>query len=335
MFVSKNIPSKKEIVDAAWNFQKSMTQGVQFAALGKDEIMKIGQQLWEVSYAETEDDLGAYERMVFWARNNSPIIEAGLVIPSDQIMMVGAARWADQGFPQVVIGSKYAAALMATQLPDWAVENLRLPWKAFLLEIPDKILPIIDEKNREAFLRRVMVQETTMNGKQYFQYVAISESATTVLWKHGCDGVELSANRRKDNGVWEGAAFALPVEGVDAATQDLLGRLIANVALALTNPENVTTPKGNAVGSTGKRAKEPKSRIYTLGKPVKVDVRQALNDFIHGRRRNSPTVQTLVRGHWKPKLAERVGHPVWVEPYWRGDDAAPITVRAHYLGKDA
>ena len=53
-----------------------------------------------------------------------------------------------------------------------------------------------------------------------------------------------------------------------------------------------------------------------------------------GARRSAPSVQTLVRGHWKHQphgkgRSER--KYIFVEPYWRGPEDAPITVRPHAL----
>jgi len=52
----------------------------------------------------------------------------------------------------------------------------------------------------------------------------------------------------------------------------------------------------------------------------------------HGGK--SPTVQCVVAGHWKmqpcgPGGSER--KRIFIEPYWRGPEDAPIAIRPHVL----
>jgi hypothetical protein len=74
-----------------------------------------------------------------------------------------------------------------------------------------------------------------------------------------------------------------------------------------------------------------------LLREVKIDCRAAIASYIAGQRRASPSVQTLVRGHFKraahgPGRTER--RWVQVEPYWRGPEDAPIALRPHRLPDD-
>jgi len=85
----------------------------------------------------------------------------------------------------------------------------------------------------------------------------------------------------------------------------------------------------------------PKSWTFQLSRPVKVDCRSeviaALERAAQGQPKGrAPSVQTLVRGHWK-RQACGVGRAarryIHVEPYWRGPEDAPIAVRSHVLVK--
>lgn len=46
----------------------------------------------------------------------------------------------------------------------------------------------------------------------------------------------------------------------------------------------------------------------------------------------SPTVQFLVRGHWRQQ-AHGPGHslrkPIWIEPFWKGPEEARVLLRQH------
>lgn len=292
--------------------------------------MEMGLQLWPHSYGQANNDRDAFSNLSEYFESLGGVFTDALALPFDQILVMGSARWADCGFPQIVVGHKYAAALMATSIPEDVLEFVRPPWPAFVLEIPDKMLPILDGAGNEACLHRVLVQHIK-DERETWQFLALTDGITTI-WRHGVDTRELALAETAGTGTWEGCTFAIPIdEGVDGRTNQLIGKLIAAVCLAMSDPSNVKAHPGfGIVGSVGRRQNEPKVRTYKLGKTIAIDVREALDDFIHNRGRRkgvSPTVQTLVRGHWKPRLSERLGYPVWVEPYWRGPIDAPILTR--------
>ena len=80
---------------------------------------------------------------------------------------------------------------------------------------------------------------------------------------------------------------------------------------------------------------EPQTWTFQLARDVKIDCRAAVRDYVRGLAASSPVVQSLVRGHWKrqphgPGGTER--KTIFIEPYWRGPEEAPIAVRAHRPG---
>jgi hypothetical protein len=332
--------SRQEVAEALHQrrevLRRQMTPAEQrLLAPTKAQIMEMGSVLWRVTYAHTQDDRTAYDLAETWFAAQSPELADSLALPFDQILALGGARWADCGFPQIVVGHRYAAALMATHIPTEVLPQVRPPWPAFMVEVPDAMLPIVAENGQEITIRRVLVHHVrTEERGETWQFLAMTDGATTI-WRHGIDTKELALSELTGTGTWEGCTFAIPLDqGVDGRTNQLVGKLIAAVCLAMSDPSNVKAHPSHgsvgSVGSVGRRGKEPKARTFKLGKEIVVDCRQALDDFIHdrGKRKGaSPTVQTLVRGHWKPKLSERMGYPVWVEPYWRGPLDAPILSR--------
>lgn len=112
-------------------------------------------------------------------------------------------------------------------------------------------------------------------------------------------------------------------------------RLLLGVVLELTEHRpseehrraGTRTTKRNSLG-------EPVAWTYTLTRDVKVDCRQAVRDYVEGRRSSAPSVQCLVRGHWKRQAhgpARSLRKFIFVEPYWRGPEDAPIATRSHIL----
>ncbi len=302
----------------------------------KEELMKMGLKTWEESYAKATTDREAFDMLCAWlGKVNPAYLAIFLASPADQQQTQWSARWADCGFPQVVLGHKYAAALMATHIPEDVLPQVRPPWPAFLIELPDSMLYILDEKNNEVALRRVLLHHVKdSSGNEVWQYVATSDGRTRI-YRHGIDTCELALTKIKNLGMLsENDPFKLPLDSLDERTSQLLGRLIVGTCLSMSDPTNVRAhAKAGAVGSVGRQGQEPSARTFRVGKPIEIDVREALDAFVHGRVSRTPTAQALVRGHWKPRLAERVGHPVWIHPYWRGPIDAPVLVRPHVLGE--
>jgi hypothetical protein len=216
---------------------------------------------------------------------------------------------------------------------------VRPPWFAFVLDLPQNMLPIFDDHTGKIeYAKRVLVHATTIAGKLHWQWLATVDGTVT-LWHHGMTTAQLVGREPNTPGnYWEGAAFVAKATSIDDATSDAIGKLIAGVCLAASNPGQVR-PHGKVaskspVGDRGRGEKEPAARTYRVVGDVRIDVRKELSDWLHQRKSSAPSVQTLVRGHWKPKLGARVGHTVWVEPYWRGNRDLPIAVRSHVVPEE-
>jgi hypothetical protein len=121
----------------------------------------------------------------------------------------------------------------------------------------------------------------------------------------------------------------------------IIGRLIVNTALAMSDPRNVGEPRQGRVrhrvnsAFSGRAAPEPASRTYVLGRDIQLstDLRPELRRYLSGER-SSPSVQVLVSGHYKmqphgPQNSLR--KLIWREPYWRGPEDAPIPIRSKVL----
>jgi hypothetical protein len=128
-------------------------------------------------------------------------------------------------------------------------------------------------------------------------------------------------------------------EGYDRSQEEristLLGRLVIGACVFMTEranyKEKVVRMDRSLTPFAARAGKKPESRVFTVGKPVKIDFRLAVKAYIEGKR-GPLTVQSLVAGHHKhqahgPGGADRKW--IYVAPYWRGPDDGPILVRAH------
>jgi hypothetical protein len=81
---------------------------------------------------------------------------------------------------------------------------------------------------------------------------------------------------------------------------------------------------------------DPDHRVFMCGRAISVDCRPSIKAYLRPGAKSTPAaVQVLVRGHYKRQVigVDRSGRKViWVEPYWRGPEDAPILTRPYRVG---
>lgn len=240
--------------------------------------------------------------------------------PSTGWVAIFAARWAENGFPEVAIQSvKHAALMMASSVSPALAAEVRLPWPAFNIMLPSPLLEVGNEQITQALVLqgidgRVIVVAANREGGQWTSKRRPLTEFAQDVWEHAPHAGEDSDDLGSD----------------EKRMLSLIERVVIGVALEF-DANASTAPRGR----THKRRKsdEPTIWTYKLVRDVRVDVRRWVTDYIRGGGK-SPTVQSLVRGHWKfqargPGLSER--ERIHIEPYWRGAEDAPIAVRTHRL----
>lgn len=257
--------------------------------------------------------------------------------PDGQLWAVAGVRWATSGFPSVVIGAKYAAALMATDVPAELADGVRAPWDGWIIEVPSNLLFSTTHDGKQDEIRRILItQEPHKFGYYGWGWVSLSDSGLS-LFRFGLPGKHLAS---ADLGVEpnQSVMFPIDIDSQDERAAALIGRLILGVCLAMQEPKNfrITGGSSSKKKRRTKGAPDLVGRTYVLGRPITIDCRPAVAAYLGGRRHAPPSVQHVVRGHWKnqPHGAARAQRKtLWIEPYWRGDEDAPILTRDHTLGK--
>jgi len=304
----------------------------------KDDLATEGARWWPICFRHNKTDDEA-----FAAASRATAALADLEHPLDSsrlLRQVATARWCDQGFPVVQMAHTYAAALMATKLAPDVVASVRPPWRAFLLQLPNDLLPIYlgDGTCEYANLVLVRVSEQAamaptwnfwvFHGRGYVAYDAVSP-----------------ATALEDDTLEEmGRPTDVDAPGMDNEVsrrlQIIVARLVLNACCAMTDDSANLKPLRRAAPkrTIGRQKPEaPQYRCFQLGEPVQVDCRKALQDYLSPRSHRSgspPSVMTLVCGHRKNQafgLRHSLRKRIWIHPYWRGADGAPIILRPHTL----
>jgi len=299
------------------------------ATMTKEELAAFAHRLWATCGFRS----GLSGNEVQHCTSSAPIIEMLGSLPDGQIVIQGLVRWAWSGYPTLLLGHRYAAALLATETPMAHVRAVEPPWDGFMIDVPNELLWINDPDpavNRDVEIRRIIAcrvpHENTTAPR--WAWIAITESSVT-MWRYGVTAEQLLPGNL-DGNAWEGSPLMLDTTDQDVRTSALVGRLILNVCLAVQDPDLVreTGPGHEAfrrAAHTGNHHR-PVPRIFRVGKGIQIDLRQAVHAFLRSGKRLQ--TEQVVTGHWKlqpygPKHSKR--KLVWIEPYERGPDAAKIS----------
>lgn len=293
-------------------------------------LLTLGHSIWEAIYKHTDDDMGAIELL-----RGLPIKVAGSlesVTLGNVAFWLFAGRWVDQGAPRVLLDDQLAASLMATDVGLDSIPFIKPPWKAFMIEIPPGLLDHEVEQETRSFRRILVHFASYASGPQWF-YWAMDEESTEDFEEPGIFAKATTEQMILKE--WDEAE-----EGVDdqiSRISDLIGRLILSLCLALSDPTTTTLREQKRSKGRGNRFRTPYSvpdtRNFIVGRPITVDCRPAIRDYVEGRnkKKGSISVQLLVRGHWKHQV-HGVGRAlrklIHIEPYWKGPEEAKILLRA-------
>jgi hypothetical protein len=297
-------------------------------------LMNLGAQVAQITYAKTSNRDRALRLLDDWAThdrhpNNTSFIQALARSRGHGDRALWAARWARAGFPQVVVGHKLAASLMATRIPPEAIDaDEPPPWPAYAVILPDRLVPVLDRTaNREGFASYVFVERAPG-----WMLLIVEVAETTFFIVRTSDSLADALN--EDVEIDElGEVGDFRAEARDARLLEQIARLVIGVELELRDRSHVRAPRRSRTRAESRRgAAEPVAQTYVLTRDVVVDCRAEVVRHLRGERTTAPAVQVLVRGHWR----QQAHGPAWgqrkwmhISPFWRGPEGAPIAVRHH------
>jgi hypothetical protein len=239
-----------------------------------------------------------------------------------------SAKWAVHAFQRITTTHTYAAALMCTDTDRESLETIETQWHAFMVLVPNGLLRV----GPDAEYNRVLVRIGDDDSASILLVDQNSGESAQILATWARSLPDLLAE--------EDAQFMELAESAQRAII-LAKRLVAGLLLAMQHVDNFKskTYPAREKRRDGRVAEEPAHRVVMVGKPISVDCRPAVADYLASgsKRKNGapPSVQVIVRGHYKRQVVGvgRKGRKViWVQPYWRGPDGAPILTHPKRIG---
>ena len=293
--------------------------------LGNPEAVQIIWKVLRLQFGMSDDQVTQRLNDVAKEKMDTNVADAFLRA------LVGV-RWMDCGFPAIKISPKWAAATLCTRVTKDVLEGIKPPWESFKILMPKE--PIV----------------------YWFKhgYPRHPEAESNVL-------SEICVKYNPDAGGWTIIIHSTP-EGLAALmTAKNSADLLSDANLADTWDNNVAKLSNRLVVSVlctfsknhltqinreihkqyereGKKraCTHPVVREFQLTEPVTVDLTEHVRSFQLGvyHKGKKLEVQFMVAGHRKrqpygPGLSLR--KQIWVQPYWRGPEDAPIAVRPHVI----
>lgn len=261
--------------------------------------------------------------------------------PTTGLQVATLLEWLGCGFPTLEPSETLAASMMATSIGD--VDALDLPWPCFAIRIPGRMLtidgPLGPSIAEHAFVRtlpsggiNVSLEAHVTSDGGPFRLNTFHPASTIAGLLRDPEAFGERIDPYADDRV-----EALDYSEADHRSLRLLGRLVVGCLLELATLPSRPRPRAVKLSERIGGAGAPKLCAYQLTRPVRVDCRAMVAEYVKGGGK-SPLVRSMVRGHWKRQPCGPRGElRKWlhVEPYWRGPEDAPIAVRPHVIRGDA
>jgi len=303
---------------------------------------EVGKQMNGGTYSPSDWD--ATDHAYDYARDvvNSPAMVEALNAVPFQMRWIWGGRWYDSGMPRIVWeDQRYPEVLMATSADPSTAALAKPPWRAFLVDLPRELVFSRSYLGELVELVQVLVLYTrASNGENNWAFMAEgpdSNGVTIQIWRHGL----VTERLLEVDPETHNPEYSMNLDDRDDRTFLLLGRLLVGLCLTLSDPNRVREAKHTKSSRSAKRKKARGSGIrnFVVGAPTKLKVRPALKEFMEsGKMRNSPTVQSLVRGHWKMQPhgpGAELRKLIFREPFWspRAENL-PAVIRDRIVADD-
>jgi hypothetical protein len=326
--------------------------------LSKEELMKTSHKLWLDAFAGQPPDIDDHkamdalmDKLQSMAKDEDLLdlqrLEAArryyaLLLPDAQLQLLLLSSWANCGYRQLIMGHRYAAALMATKMPRQMVDEVRPPWPVFLVDIPSGMLFITNQNGepKEVAYGLVRYGMGGQKGEERmgWSYILYAKNDGSALWGYNMSpGVAYFGDKPETDDALSGTPFGDGVSKLDERSRLLFWRLVFGLCVAMQDKDNYRPTKSANRVHNKRNPGPPLIRTYIVGKTPSVDCRQSVIDYVQGRKHGGGpmTVQVLVCGHWRQQPygpQSKLRKTIWIEPYWKGPEDAPIMVRPKAVG---
>lgn len=301
------------------------------------DLMSLGQRLWYDSYRLLDEQpsvhrIGQAVEQLYASASTTKRASAVAIAQF-------AALWAHDAFQKVITTHTYGATLMCSDASHATLEDLPLPWRAFMVAVPDGLLAFTSSSGQQVEYRRILVRVSPGQASMVlYDPASGAGGAESAIVTQGAPNIgELLFDE-----AFEGTSDLvdrIPSNAPEMRALKLAKRLVTGLLMTMAYTNNFRSSKPSpprTAGSGREPGEGPEHRTTFVGKPLKIDLRAKVASYLNAAGGNGranarmPSVQVLVRGHFKRQVigVGRKGRKViHVLPYWKGDRDAPILTK--------
>lgn len=313
-----------------------------------EHITSNGLRLWDHTYAglapnDLDRDTIALARLSQYVdglpdSDEHRLLKLCCVLEGTRHDLVTHAHWVDSCCPIIMVGHKAAAAMICTSVPE--TFELRAPWPAIVIEVPDRLIEIVDPTtDRPFWIRYCLVRRVLFRGEARWSMIATGDGT---LQQAGCRMVPTRvflANSERleyaDDRELNALEHRLDTQTKRAIT--CLTRLAANMLIVATEPRFMhgDQPSMRQLGKPRAAVRgNPDHRRFVVHAPSDLDLREHVRHYCRTGRR-LPSVASHVPGHWRrvacgPNHSER--RIQWIGPHFRCADADRVVTKTRRVG---
>lgn len=247
--------------------------------------------------------------------------------PTLAMVRIMAVSWVKSGMPVIEVSHRLAASFACTVPTVVSLTDIEWPWTAFWITTP--LLPcqgiLVDDYTSVTRIDAEL--GASVSGGACCFYVDNDGNHGTVC--RGTSRVGLMNDwaeiTRTDHG------------NVLDRTQLLMRRVAYGAIMELNTMIPKVRQRYERSQKASRRTGEPTQWTFQLTRPVRLDMREAVQKYLSGGVGGKLAFQFMVRGHWKHQPCGPGGAHrklIHVEPYWKGDPESPIAAREHVLQND-
>jgi hypothetical protein len=257
--------------------------------------------------------------------------------------------WHAMGRREYIVSKGLCQKLRQTKLKGYPADRLMLPYDAIYIDAHD----YGDFGNQK--VEGCLAYKVSFDTEQYISLGLIIAGETKERFPRlinieKTDG-SIERSMEKSMKIYEESEYITDVEPYRKPWREFFSYII-NVILYATMPDAESVfqhydPTYTKLQKRLEKQKSPKKRKkikqqlknaptagYTLlGGSIKVD-RTEERTNLKGDGIRKVTVRSLISGHWRDQACgkDRMDRKrIWIEPFWRGPEGAPITQKRHHL----
>jgi hypothetical protein len=260
-------------------------------------------------------------------------------------------RWTEAGFPTIKISPRFAAAAMCTTLQPEVQAVLRSPWRSFVIMMPKESVLYhfpIDDPLPVRYIIVLWVDQTVDEkgqlkddniGGRHWTYSLVTTQEMPATHRYNLKSSDLCSSHLESNDLMPWPT----IEDRDEKALMLAGRIISSTICAFTDPEmssridkeNHDTWRKRPVPP--RRAEDAHPLVFQITAPVTIDLVERVKEYQlkhPGGKSWKLNLRMVVGGHWKMQVCGkgRMGRKeIWIQPYERGPQSAPLAVRDHII----